>query len=83
MALATTMHTAKVSQTITTLLDGSNTIPLKMCLSYASSKDLNYTSKRRFTTTPRASIKEFFPPPANAPNIKITPPAWHHPVYVD
>lgn len=35
---------------------------------------------RQFSSTPPARLKEYFPPPANAPNIKLTGPAWHHPV---
>ncbi|KAL9589067.1 MAG: hypothetical protein Q9203_002132 [Teloschistes exilis] len=28
-------------------------------------------------------IKEIFPPPPDSPSIKVTPPAWHHPVYTE
>ncbi|MCJ1281788.1 hypothetical protein MMC26_001111 [Xylographa opegraphella] len=39
------------------------------------------SSKRAFASTAHTQL-DVFPPPANAPNIKVTPPAWHHPVYV-
>lgn len=35
---------------------------------------------RQFSSTPQTRLKEYFPPPVNAPNIKLTGPAWHHPV---
>ncbi|KAK4540345.1 Alternative oxidase, mitochondrial precursor [Oleoguttula mirabilis] len=38
------------------------------------------TSRRNFSTSKPALMKEFFPPP-NAPNIRTTEPAWAHPVY--
>lgn len=37
-------------------------------------------SRRQFSTAPPRQL-EFFPPPKNAPSIKVTPPAWDHPVY--
>ena len=37
-------------------------------------------TRRQFSTSKRASIKEFFPEP-DAPNIKKTEAAWAHPVY--
>ena len=37
-------------------------------------------SNRQFSTSKRASIREFFPEP-DAPNIKKTEAAWAHPVY--
>ncbi|EMC96090.1 hypothetical protein BAUCODRAFT_148923 [Baudoinia panamericana UAMH 10762] len=36
--------------------------------------------RRQFSTTKVMGIKEFFPAP-DAPNIKLTEPAWPHPVY--
>lgn len=37
-------------------------------------------SRRHFSSSRPALIKEFFPPP-DAPNIRTTEPAWAHPVY--
>ncbi|KAI9770982.1 MAG: Alternative oxidase, mitochondrial precursor [Geoglossum simile] len=39
-------------------------------------------SHRRFSSTPRTSIKEYFPPPENYPAIKKSE-AWPHPVYTE
>ncbi|KAK5124440.1 Alternative oxidase, mitochondrial precursor [Meristemomyces frigidus] len=36
--------------------------------------------RRQFSSSRPALIKDFFPPP-DAPNIRITEPAWAHPVY--
>ncbi|KAI4162332.1 MAG: hypothetical protein LQ342_004046 [Letrouitia transgressa] len=38
---------------------------------------------RPFSSTSQQRIQEFFPPPQNAPHIKITPPAWKHPTYTE
>jgi hypothetical protein len=35
---------------------------------------------RQFSSTKTVQLKEYFGPPQNAPNIKVTGPAWHHPV---
>ena len=35
--------------------------------------------RRHFTSTPRPQL-EAFPPPVNAPSVKVTAPAWRHPV---
>ncbi|KAI9803854.1 MAG: Alternative oxidase, mitochondrial precursor [Sarcosagium campestre] len=40
-------------------------------------------SKRQFSSTPRSSLEEYFPPPTDSPHIKRTEPAWHHPVYTE
>lgn len=40
------------------------------------------SSRRNFSFSKSALI-EYFPPPKDAPNIKVTPPAWHHPVYTE
>lgn len=36
--------------------------------------------KRKFSTTPKQHL-EVFPPPKDAPSIRVTPAAWQHPVY--
>lgn len=41
---------------------------------------LHQSSNRSFSTSKPALIKEFFPAPEN-PNIRLTGPAWQHPVY--
>ena len=37
-------------------------------------------SRRHFSSTSPTRL-EYFEPPKNAPSIKLTPPAWHHPIY--
>ena len=38
--------------------------------------------RRGFSSTARTQLKEFFPPPRDAPHIRLTGPAWPHPVWV-
>ncbi|SLM39956.1 alternative oxidase [Lasallia pustulata] len=38
-------------------------------------------STRQFTSTARNQLKEFFPPPTEAPHVKRVKSAWGHPVY--
>jgi ubiquinol oxidase len=41
-----------------------------------------WTPARKFHSTPRTQIKEFFPEP-DTPHIKKTEAAWPHPMYVE
>lgn len=43
------------------------------------------SSQRPFTTTPRSGFaeKDYFPAPEQTDKIRITPPAWHHPIYTE
>jgi ubiquinol oxidase len=41
-----------------------------------------FSSRRQFSTTRPAAMKEFFPSP-DAPNIRTTEAAWSHPVYTE
>ena len=43
-----------------------------------SSYSIGLNANRQFSTSRRSQL-EFFPPPPNAPNVKLTPPAWPHP----
>ena len=38
------------------------------------------TNQRHFSSTSHTAL-EYFPPPKDAPSIKVTPPAWHHPKF--
>lgn len=71
---------AKLSQAIH-LLDTPVTY-IKPCASCLLARRPLLTASRQFSTTPRTQFQEnYFPPPDHSENIKITPPAWHHPVY--
>ena len=41
-------------------------------------RPLTISASREFSTSRRSQL-EFFPPPKNLPNIKLTPPSWPHP----
>ena len=82
IALTSKRAAVRVSQSMY-LLDTTNTY-LKPCASCYSSRRIEHSGDRGFATTPRAKFQEkYFPPPAHSENIKITPPAWHHPVYTE
>ena len=75
--------TANLSQAIH-LFDTSATPYIKPCADYLLAQRPGLSSRRQFTTTPRTQLQEkkYFAP-AKTENIKITPPAWHHPVYTE
>ena len=74
--------TAQLSYALHSLVDGSSAAYFRPCASYCLVQRPGPPSKRHFTTTPRTQIQERYFPPADTKNIKITPPAWHHPMYV-
>ena len=75
--------TTTLSQAIR-LLDTSTTPHIKPCVGCIIAQRPGLSSRRQFTTTPRPRIQEkYFPAPDQTQNIKITPPAWHHPVYTE
>ncbi|KAI9823584.1 MAG: Alternative oxidase, mitochondrial precursor [Thelocarpon impressellum] len=41
------------------------------------------SSRRPFSSTARTQLKEYFPPPTETPHIRLTGPAWPHPVYTE
>ena len=74
---------ARLSQVIH-ILNPSSTVPLNACASCSLTQHAGLLSGRQFSSTPHARLQEkYFPPPANTENIKITPPAWHHPIYTE
>ncbi|KAL9100043.1 MAG: hypothetical protein Q9163_004536 [Psora crenata] len=56
---------------------------LEPCTCYCISGRPELSNRRNFVSTSRRSLKEFFPEPHDNVNIKVTPPAWHHPVYTE
>ena len=74
---------ARLSQVIH-VLDSSTTIYSNACASCLLTHRAGLLSGRQFSTSPRARLQEkYFPPPEKTENIKITPPAWHHPIYTE
>jgi ubiquinol oxidase len=79
-ALVNKRAAAKLSRALQPL--DSPTIYIKPCASCLFAQRPGLTASRHFTSTPRVQEK-YFPAPAHSENIKITPPAWHHPVYTE
>ena len=77
ISLANGGAAGKLSQTLRVLTDSPISFS-KSCTAHFLQQ--HSTSRRQFSSTRRTQLKEYFPPPANAPNIKLTGPAWHHPV---
>ncbi|MCJ1473338.1 Alternative oxidase, mitochondrial precursor [Lambiella insularis] len=75
--------TAKLTQAAHTFCYGTRPLSLAVHPSITFNvQQKAFPTKRHFTSTSRTQL-DVFPPPANAPNIKVTPPAWHHPVYTE
>lgn len=68
----------KLSHTVRIIVDGPTTSLIKPCTARLLQRQP--APRRHFSSTAKNQLKEYFPPPANAPNIKLTGPAWHHPV---
>ena len=58
-------------------LNPSITATFGLRSSHGLLKPLAANSSRQFSTSRKTQL-EFFPPPKNLPNIKLTPPAWPH-----
>ena len=71
---------AQLSHAVHALTDGSSTAYFRPFASYCLVQRPWLPSKRHFTATPRPQIEEKYFPPADTKNIKITRPAWHHPM---
>ena len=71
---------AQFSNVVRALVDGSSSASLRPCASYCLVQRPGLPFKRHFASTPRTQIKETYFPPADTNNIKITPPAWNHPM---
>ncbi|KAL8740290.1 MAG: hypothetical protein Q9190_006988 [Brigantiaea leucoxantha] len=79
-AITTRTSAINFSHTVQKLLDGTANTALKPCTGSFLIKP-NSVCSRSFGSTSRRPIQEFFPAPEDAPHIKVTPPAWKHPVY--
>jgi hypothetical protein len=62
---------------ITANLRGLATTATTGCLR-GSIRPIAISASRQFSTSRRSQL-EFFQPPKNLPNIKLTPPSWPHP----
>ncbi|KAL8920238.1 MAG: hypothetical protein Q9172_004591 [Xanthocarpia lactea] len=84
--LAASLHpraATKLLHSVNANLKGSETACLKACSASVLVRPAQVAPHRPFTSTTQQRIKEIFPPPNDAPSIKVTPPAWHHPVYTE
>lgn len=70
--------TANVSRAAAKGLYTSTATTAGLRISYAAVRPFNVSSQRNFSVSHKAQL-DFFPPPKNLPNIKLTPPSWPHP----
>ncbi|KAL8693068.1 MAG: hypothetical protein Q9218_002032 [Villophora microphyllina] len=82
-SLANPRAATKLLQSVTALPDASKAACLRSCSATLIVRQHQPSPPRFFTSTAHQRIKEVFPPPPDSPNIKVTPPAWHHPVYTE
>ncbi|MCJ1413717.1 Alternative oxidase, mitochondrial precursor [Xylographa parallela] len=80
--LSSKASAAKLTQAAQTFCYGTKPLSFVVRPSTAALQHNAISCKRPFSSTARTQL-DVFPPPANAPNIKVTPPAWHHPVYTE
>ncbi|KAI4279722.1 MAG: hypothetical protein LQ337_000002 [Flavoplaca oasis] len=73
----------KLLQSVQPHLTGSRAACLKASTVSLLVQPAQGSPRRPFTSTTSHRFKEVFPPPQDAPSIKVTPPAWHHPVYTE
>ena len=81
LACTSPIGTGNITRVVLTLAKASSaTAPAKPCV--YETRALRSPNKDRchFSSSSRRSLKEFFPAPHDNVNIKVTPPAWHHPV---
>ncbi|KAI4206536.1 MAG: hypothetical protein LQ346_001026 [Caloplaca aetnensis] len=82
-SLTTPRTAAKLSQSLSILANGSTSTCLRPYSAFILTRQPHASAHRSFTSTPQQRIKEVFGPPQDAPSIKVTPPAWHHPIYTE
>lgn len=81
LACTSQIGTANITRVVLTLAKASSaTAPAKPCVYETRSPRYPTKDRRNFSSSSRRSLKEFFPAPHDNVNIKVTPPAWHHPV---
>ena len=83
-AVVTKRAAVTLSQAIRSLDVGAAT-PIRPCVSCSLVQRPGLSSNRKFTTTARSrqAEKDYFPAPQQTDKIRITPPAWHHPIYTE
>lgn len=69
----------KLTRTAQELCNGTKRVSFATPVSYVLARPNATAQKRQFSSTSRTQLSAF-PPPANAPNVKVTAPAWRHPV---
>lgn len=69
--------TAHITKTACRGLPSSATVTLGLRSSQGLLNPTAANTSRQFSTSRKTQL-EFFPPPKNLPNIKLTPPAWPH-----
>jgi hypothetical protein len=73
--------TANISRAVSrALASSSSATTTGLKCSYSLLNARSPLSRRHFSSTSPTRL-EYFEPPKNAPGIKLTPPAWHHPIY--
>jgi len=77
-ALFSPALTANISRVANKGIYTSTATAAGLRASCAVVRPFNISSQRHFSVSHRAQL-EFFPPPKNLPNIKLTPPSWPHP----
>lgn len=84
MALANRRLVTKLSQATRTL-DPSATLFTRSCTGYTLLHHHGASPRRSFVTTPQARFaeKDYFAIANDSEKIRITPPAWHHPIYTE
>ena len=84
MALGSRGTHIQLSHIIRTL-ESPLRVSLQPCMSCTSPYLRPHQTKRTFVTTPssRHAEREYFAPPKDTEKIRITRPAWHHPVYTE
>jgi hypothetical protein len=82
VALTTRRTAASISRAAQIIADIPSVSVIKPCTSRVLQQPAGF-GHRQFSSTPQTRLKEYFPPPADAPNIKLTGPAWHHPIYTE
>jgi ubiquinol oxidase len=79
-ALSSKAAAAKLAQATQDICHSGKRVTFASPVSYVFVQQNLITQRRHFSATTRTQL-EVFPPPVQAPNVKVTAPAWRHPVY--
>jgi len=74
--------TANISRAASKGLYTSTATAAGLRATCAAVRPFNVASQRNFSVSHKAQL-DFFPPPKNLPNIKLTPPSWPHPDFTE